>query len=139
MPLMQMGSFVFSIPTYSFESLKRQTSSRAESQMVIGAAPPTHLLGPGEETVQLTSTFYPRHFNAGGLAQLQGIRQACFDQTPMMLVSIGGVVYGRWVIKEVGDEQKLFHPNGDPQQVDVDMTLLRYNGGQSGSAFFTLF
>ena len=129
MALMQLGGFVFEIPTYAFESLKRDVSSRAESQMVVGAAPPTHLLGPGEETISLTSTFYPFHLNGGGLGQLEGVRQACRDQTPMMMVSSSGLVHGRWVIRSVGDTQEYFHPNGLPQKVDVDMTLVRYVGG----------
>jgi phage protein U len=139
MPLMRLGAFVFAVPTYSFESLQRSVSSRAESQMVIGAAPPIHLLGPGEETVSLSSTFFPFHLNGAGLAQLEGIRAACQAQTPMMMVSIGGVVFGRWIIRDVGDSQSFFHPSGAPQKVEVDMSLVKYTAGGTGRSSFRFF
>jgi hypothetical protein len=139
MALMRLGTFVFDIPTFSFESLQRSVSSRAESQMVIGAAPPIHLLGPGEETVSFTSTFYPFHLNGLGLAQLEGFREACQAQTPMMMVSIGGVVFGRWILRSVGDNQSFFHPNGAPQKVDVDISLVKYTAGGAGRSSFWFF
>jgi phage protein U len=136
---MRLGAFVFDIPTYSFESLQRSVSGRAESQMVIGAPPPIHLLGPGEETVSFTSTFFPFHLNGAGLAQLEGLRAACQAQTPMMMVSIGGVIFGRWIIRSVGDGQSFFHPNGAPQKVDVDMSLVKYSAGGNGRSSFWFF
>jgi phage protein U len=141
MALMRLGPFIFAIPTFSFEELSRKVSGRVESQMVIGSPPPTHRLGPGEETITLTSTLYPYHLNGGGLGQLEGVRGACQAQTAMMMVSQSGLVFGRWVIREVGDGQTFFHPrSGIPQRVEVNLALLRYNGGigasRSGFSFF---
>ncbi len=133
--LMQMGPFRFTIPTYSVEALKRRAGGRVATQAVIGGAPPTHLLGPGDETMDLESTFFPRHLNGGGLAQLEGVRAASKVQIPMMFVSITGSVFGRWVITEVGDHQTYFTPAGVPEKVKVDMSILRYVGLGLGSRF----
>ena len=53
-------------------------------------------------------------------------------QTPLMLIAISGLVFGRWIITDVSDERTIFDVKGKPQKVAVDMDLLRYvprNGG----------
>lgn len=126
--LMALGPFRFRVPSYSAEEMKRHVSSRIAGPEVIGARPPTHLLGPGEETVSISSTFFPYHLNGAGLAQLEGVRAACVAQLPLMMVSIAGLVFGRWIITEVGDEKTMFGASGQPQRVTVDMSLTRYVG-----------
>ncbi len=130
--LMALGPFRFRIPTYSVEEISRQVSSRYANQEVIGARPTTHLLGPGEETITFHSEFFPYHLNGAGLAQLEAVRAMCLAQTPLMLISIAGLVFGRWIITDVSDERTTFDVKGKPQKVSVDMDLLRYvprNGG----------
>ncbi len=131
--LMQLGPFQFSVPTYSVERIGYDVTARVAPQQVIGAAPITHLLGPGDETVRLSSTFYPRHLNVGGLAQLEGVRAACRAQTPMMMVSIAGTVFGNWIITNVGDESSMIISSGIAERVTVELTLLQYN--DRGSRF----
>lgn len=136
--LMALGPFRFRIPTYSVEQIARKVSSRVASQEIIGARPTTHLLGPGEETVQFSSTFFPFHLNGGGLAQLEGVRAACVVQQPLMLISVAGLVFGRWIIQDVSDERTKFAVSGTPQMITVDMTLIRYvprGGGYSIGLF----
>ena len=127
--LMGWGPFRFTVPTYSVESLNRAMSSRVASQPVIGARPPTHLLGPNEETITLQSTFYPHHLNRMGLAQLTGVRQAVASQTPHILVHVGGGIFGRWVARDISDEQTMFDTRGVPQCITVSMTMVYYVSG----------
>lgn len=136
--LMALGPFRFRVPTYSVEQMSRQVSSRVASQEVIGARPPTHLLGPGEENVTFSSTFFPFHLNGAGLAQLEAVRAACVAQTPLMLISIAGMIFGRWVITDVSDDKTQFGASGLPQVVTVDMSLLRYvpRGGGASIGLF---
>ena len=124
--LMALGPFRFKIPTYSVETVSRKLSSRVQSNEVIGARPTTHLLGPAEETLSFQSEFYPYHLNGAGLAQLEGMRATVVAQTPMMLISVGGLVFGRWVITDLSDEQTIFDSLGRAQKVSVDMSLTRY-------------
>lgn len=140
MPLMMLGPFIFAVPTFSFETLQQTVSARAEGQAVIGAAPPTHRLGPEADTITLSSTFYPHHLNGQGLAQLRGIQQATRAQVPMMMVGINGIVYGRFLITSVSNTQEQFF-RGTAQAVTVDMELLEYvgpGGGGTSIAGFNL-
>ena len=127
--LMGWGPFRFTVPIYSVESLSRSAGARVESQMVIGSRPPTHLLGPAEETISLESTFHPYLLNKGGLAQLAGIRAATVAGIPNMLVHISGGVFGMWVCREINNEETIFAPGGAPQMVTASMTLVLYVGG----------
>ena len=126
--LMGWGPFRFTVPLYSVEDLERRVSARVKSQPVIGRRPPTHLLGPDEETITLQSTFHPHHLNRMGLAQLAGVRAAGVAGTPHMLVHVGGLVFGLWVAREISDQQTTFDGAGVPQIVTVSMTLVHYVG-----------
>lgn len=134
MLMMRLGPFVFAIPTFSVESMSHEVSGRVAEQAVLGAPPPTHLLGPGGETRSLSSTFYPFHMNGGGLAQLAAVKEACRKQIPMMLVSLSGLVMDRWVIESVSNEESQYHPNGMPQSVTVTLNLKKYVGNRGSNA-----
>lgn len=127
--LMGWGPFRFTVPIYSVEDLERRVASRVDSQQVIGRRPTTHLLGPDEETLTLQSTFHPYHMNKAGLAQLIAVQESVRAQIPHMLVHVGGAVFGRWVGREVTDQQTKFHPrSGVPQTITVSLSLVRYVG-----------
>ncbi len=127
--LMQWGAFQFRVPTYAVESMARKISTRVGSQKVVGTRPPTHLLGPDDETVTLESTFYPYHLNRGGFTQLAGVRAAVERQVPQMLIDGRGRIYGLWVATALDDKQEMFAPCGDAQVVTVSLSLQRYVGG----------
>jgi len=136
MPLMRLGPFIFAVPTFSYETLNRQVSARVESQPVIGAAPPTHLLGPNGDTIDMTCSFFPFHLNGGGLLQLRALQAATRLQTPLMMVSISGLIFGRWVPVSVGESHSHLHPvTGTPQKVDVDISLQQYVGARGSGNF----
>lgn len=140
MPLMRLGQFVFGIPTFSFETLNRTVSARVESVPVVGGPPPTHLLGENADTLQLTCSFYPYHLNGKGLLQLRVMQQMTKSQIPMMMVGINGLVYGRWIITQIGESQSFFHPrSGTPQKIDADISMTQYNGAGGVGSFFGLF
>ncbi len=126
--LMALGPFRFTVPTFTADTLDRQTSGRVAHQNVIGAPPPTHLLGPGPSTMTLNTTFHPLHLNRAGGLMLDAVRAACALQTPLMFVSIVGRVFGRWVIESVDSSETLFAPNGRAQTVTATLKLTRYVG-----------
>src|SRR4051812_34625865 len=49
-------------------------------------------------------------------ARLEGVRAAMLTQIPLMQVSIGGAVFGRWVITELDDERSFFDASGRTQR-----------------------
>ena len=126
--LMGWGPFRFTVPNYSVETLKRSTEPRVESQAIIGAVPTLHRLGPGNDRITLSSTFYPRHLNGRGLEQLAGVRQAVNNLVPLPLVHINGAgqnIFGMWVATSLEDEQTMFDTIGTPQSVTVTMAITR--------------
>lgn len=131
--LMAWGPFRFTVPAYSVERISRTTTPRLAEQPVIGAAPPIHRLGPGNEEISLQSTFHPHHLNGRGLAQLSGVRQMVNSLTPQMLVHINGAslnIFGLWIATSMNDEQELFDVRGTPGTVTTTLAMKRY--GDSG-------
>ncbi|EUB97317.1 P2 GpU family protein [Rhizobium sp. CF080] len=126
--LMAWGSYRFTVPNYSVETLRRSIEARVEPQNIIGAAPSLHRLGPGNEKLTLSSTFHPRHLNGRGLEQLAGVRQAVNALVPLPLVHINGAgmnIFGNWIATSVEDEQTVLDNAGTPQMVTVTMNLTR--------------
>lgn len=125
--LMGWGPYRFTVPNYSVETIRRSIQARVSSQPVIGARPKLHRLGPGDETITLSSTFFPQHLNGNGLTQLAGIRQAVNAQESLQLVHINGAgmnIFGRWVATSVEDEQTMLDHSGAPQCVTSTLTLM---------------
>jgi phage protein U len=125
---MAWGSYRFTVPNYSVETLRRSIEARVEPQNIIGAAPSLHRLGPGNEKLTLSSTFHPRHLNGRGLEQLAGVRQAVNALLPLPLVHINGAgmnIFGNWIATSVEDEQTVLDNAGTPQMVTVTMNLTR--------------
>ncbi|MCC6919941.1 MAG: phage tail protein [Alphaproteobacteria bacterium] len=136
--LMGWGPFRFTVPNYSVEQLSHSVKSRVSSQQVIGARPPTHLLGPDEETITLQSTFHPFHLNGKGLQQLAGVQEAVRQQAPLILVDSMGRNWRRWVGTSIDSEQTEFAVNGVPQTVTVSLSLTCYVGGLSQAGGISL-
>lgn len=134
--LMAWGPFRFTIPNYSVEELRRTSQPRLAPQPVIGAVPTVHRLGPGNDVYSLQSTFYPHHLNGGGLAQLDGVREAVNGMVPLMLTHINGSrpnIFGLWIGTGLEDQQTLFDVAGTPCQVTTTLTLMQYGGGAAGA------
>jgi phage protein U len=135
--LMGWGPFRFTVPNYSVESIRRVIQPRAEPQPVIGAIPPIHRLGPGNDAIVLESTFHPLHLNGRGLQQLAGVRQAVNAQAPHQLVHINGAgmnIFGLWLAMSVDSEETLLDHNGTPQIVRASLELVFYDRSPARAA-----
>lgn len=125
--LMGWGPYRFTVPNYSVETIRHSIQARVTPQPVIGARPRLHKLGPGDEAITLSSTFYPQHLNGNGLMQLAGIRQAVNALESLQLVHINGAgmnIFGKWVATSIEDEQTMLDPSGSPQCVTTTLTLM---------------
>ena len=56
MPMMTLGTFVFSLPTLAYQQLQRQNEWRHPSSERVKARPAYQYVGPGEETIQLSGS-----------------------------------------------------------------------------------
>lgn len=134
--LMGLGPFRFSMRTMAYDELQRKLDVRAESQMIIGARPSIHYLGPGDETVTLSGTYYPYFISGRGLSQLQAMYTAAAAGVPLMMASGGGRVFGRFMIRSIDNADTYLLRNGAPQKIEFSCTLVRDGGLAGGLRLF---
>jgi len=128
--LVGLGPFRFTIPTFAVDELSIQSSGRVASPEVVGGKPPTHILGANARTISLRSTFHPHHLNKAGGVMLSAVHVACEMQQPLMLISLVGRVFGRYIIVSVGEGDTLITALG-AQTVTADISLQEYIGSSS--------
>ena len=122
--MMALGEFRFGIATAAYESLLRTVQYRWPIQERINRPVARQFVGIGEETCSLEGVIYPHH--AGGLSQLQSMRDQAGKGEPLMMVTGLGDILGRWVILRVEEGQTVFFSNGMPRKVTFKMELARY-------------
>ena len=127
--LLSLGGYRFEVSGPSYEGLEHSTSARWAKLDRLGAKPARQFVGPGDETVYLDGTIYPRF--GKGFGQIEAIRAAAGKGKPMMLVSGYGRVFGRFVIERVNSSQTYFLPDGSPQKATFSLELGAY-GGRAG-------
>lgn len=136
--LMAYGPWRFSIGSFSYEEMSRQFSARITSVPVIGARPPLHFLGPGEETIGFRATFFPYHLPGNtGLAQLASMRAALNEPTSFPLIGNRaglGDVFGRWALQSLGETQTEIGPDGVGQKIEVEIELIFDGRSRSAGA-----
>ncbi|KZL17702.1 Phage P2 GpU [Pseudovibrio axinellae] len=124
--MMRWGRFIFSVPTYSVEELKRKVEGRVSSVPVVGAVAQVHTLGANPDTITLQSTFYPHHLNRFGLTQLRGIQAAVRSQEPSLLVHGTGSVLGMWVGRLSDETESIWGVHPVPQKFVTSLALTQY-------------
>ena len=123
MPMMTLGTFVFSLPTLAYQQLQRQNEWRHPGSERVGARAAHQYLGPGEETIELSGDV-AKELTAGE-PSLNTLRDLAEDGTPLPLVDGRGYVYGAYVIKNIAETQGLFFRDGASRKLQFTMSLLR--------------
>ena len=123
MPMMTLGTFVFSLPTLAYQQLQRSNEWRHPGSDRVHARPAYQFVGTGEETIQLSGAV-AKELTAGE-PSLNTLRDLAEDGNPLPLVDGRGYVYGAFVIKTLSETQGLFFPDGAARQLEFTMTLLR--------------
>lgn len=124
--MMALGDFRFGLDTAAYQDLSRTNSWRWPSVERIGARPALQFVGPGEESISMSGQIYP-HFR-GGLGQISAMRAEADKGEPLLLVDGTGQVWGKYVITDIREGQKVFFSNGAPRVQDFDITLQAYGG-----------
>lgn len=110
MPMMTLGTFVFSLPTLAYQQLQRSMDWRHASSERVGARAAHQYLGVGEETIELSGTV-AKELTAGE-PSLNTLRDLAQDGVPLPLVDGRGYVYGAYVIKGISETQGQFFRDG---------------------------
>ena len=123
MPMMTLGTFVFSLPTLAYQQLQRSNEWRHPASERVGARPAHQYVGPGEETIELSGTV-AKELTVGE-PSLNTLRDLAEDGQPLPLVDGRGYVYGAFVIKGIRETQGLFFPDGAARALEFSLSLLR--------------
>ncbi|AXS39280.1 phage tail protein [Breoghania sp. L-A4] len=127
------GAFAFQALGFSYTDVARRLSTPWAKVAVAQRLDAQQWTGPGEDEVSIKGVLFPEEF--GGGASLDGLRAAALVGVPLMLVSLGGRVFGYHTIQGI-DEDRGFHDAfGAPRRNAYVIKLLRYTGSPSPSAF----
>jgi len=122
--MMMLGPFMFAMDTAAYQRFHRSSEYRWPSQPRIGRRPALQYIGPGAESIDLEGIIYPDF--AGGLAQVQAMRELAGLGKPMILVDGLGVIYSEWVITRIEETKTIFHGNGGAKKLKFRLALQRY-------------
>ncbi len=85
--------------------------------------------GPRSEVVTINGVLFPAEW--GGTGTLEGVRLAAKNGIPLMLVSLGGRVFGSHAIQKI-DEDRAFHDRtGEPRRNAYSIEVRRIGSGFS--------
>lgn len=133
--LMALGPFRFQVSGPSYERFSHRSEARWERQDRLGRAPARQFIGPGDHLITLDGRVYTQY--TGGYAQIERMRDALAKDTPYILVSGFGKVFGKFVIERVETGQEYFLPDGSPLRLEFTIDLASY--GEDGAQFGGLF
>lgn len=123
MPMMTLGTFVFSLPTLAYQQLQRSNEWRHATSERVGARAAHQYVGPGQETIDLSGTVAPEL--TAGEVSLNTLRDLAEDGRPLPLVDGRGYVYGAYVVKSINEGKTLFFRDGAARQIEFQLSLLR--------------
>lgn len=127
--ILALGPHRFQITPMSLKELDRYESYRQPSQMLLGTAPETHFMGPGDVTITIPGSVFPKAF--GGRDEVEAMRATGRSGITVPVVAGTGRVYGMFVITGVKIKERHHGPDGEPAQIDFTVTLKRDGGGSS--------
>ena len=131
-PILQLGSFQFTLPQGVPQTLERVADYRWGEQERILREPAYQFVGAGSQEITLDGILYPGF--SGTQSTMETLRTLAASGEAQMLTDGLGRVLGRWAITRVREGQGTFAPGGAPRQVTFSLTLVRYGEDSPGLA-----
>ncbi len=126
---MALGPFLFHAHGFGYTEFARKLDTSWADIQTAGRMNALQWTGPRSEVVTINGVMFPREF--GGLGTLEGVRLAAKSGIPLMLVSLGGKVFGSHAIQKV-DEDRGFHDRfGTPGRLAYSIEVKRMGAGLS--------
>jgi uncharacterized protein len=122
MPMLQLGEVTFSVSGLHYDKLKHSFKAHWARHKRFGRRDAMQATGIGEDDVHITGTIYLDYYP--GFGDLAVFRR--MSQTPQMLVSGAGDVFGRWCILSLSNEQTFQDARGVPGKVTFELHLTAY-------------
>jgi len=123
--LYALGPFRFAVDTAAPDALQRGNDYRWQEQGELSIRPRLQFIGPGAETITLAGTIYPQF--AGGLGQVERMREMAAAGIPHLLIDGRGNRIGRYAIERVDETSSLFLADGTPRKIEFRLALKRFD------------
>lgn len=123
---MALGPFAFESLAFGFNSISRDLSTPWAAIQTVGGLDRLQWTGGESDKVTIHGVVFPEEF--GGLDSLEGVRSAARAGTVLPLVTLGGNVFGLYVIEGVSEDQSFHDAAGRPRKDVYAIDLKRYSG-----------
>ena len=126
---MALGPFMFRSHGFGYTDVSRKLDTTWAEIETAGRLNALQWTGPRSETITITGVLFPAEW--GGASTLEGVRLAAKNGIPLMLVSLGGKVFGSHAIQKV-DEDRTYHDRyGTPGRNAYTIEVKRMSSGFS--------
>lgn len=122
--MMILGMFVFSVPTASFDSLRRTVGWRHPATARVGVRSAHQFLGVDEETIALSGAIWGEIAPLGRVS-LEVLESMANDGKAYLLIGGDFKIYGRYVIESMETTRMHLFPNGAARKIEFSLTLKR--------------
>lgn len=122
--MMILGMFVFSVPTASFDNLKRSLSWRHPATARVGTRPAHQFLGVDDETITLSGTTYSE-ISTFGRVSLEALEAMGNSGKKFLLIGGDFKIYGEYLITALETTRTVFFPDGTARKIEFSMSLTR--------------
>jgi phage protein U len=121
--MMQLGSFQFGLSTAAYQEFQRSTGWTWAAQGRFGKDDSLQATGIGPDTITLPGVIFPEF--AGGLGQIEAMRDLAQQQEFQTLVDGRGRVLGDWAIEQIEERSAVFIASGVPLRMEFTIKLRR--------------
>ncbi len=126
---MALGPFMFRSHGFGYTDVSRKLDTTWAEIETAGRLSALQWTGPRSEVVTINGVLFPAEW--GGTGTLEGVRLAAKNGIPLMLVSLGGKVFGSHAIQKI-DEDRAFHDRiGEPGRNAYSIEVRRIGSGFS--------
>lgn len=126
---MALGPFMFRAHGFGYNGLGRKLDTTWAEIETAGRFNALQWTGPRSEEISIKGVLFPQEF--GGTVTLEAIKLAAKNGLPLMLVSLGGKIFGRHAIQMIEEDQAYHNRFGLPGQTSYTITVKRLGGGLS--------
>lgn len=126
---MALGPFAFRAHGFGYTDVGRKLDTSWAEIETAGRLNALQWTGPRSETVSINGVLFPQEF--GGATTLEGVRLAAKSGIPLMLVSLGGKVFGSHAIQKLDEDRSYHDRNGTPGRNAYSIELKRVGAGFS--------
>lgn len=130
--VMALGLFVFSVPTLTYEQLRRRSDYRFARNGRLGARDAAQFVGPGDQTISLDGKAHAELCD--GEASLDTLHAMAAEGEGQALVCSNGRVYGNFVVTGIDERHILFASDGTSLAIEFGIDLLRVDDSPEDGA-----